>query len=46
MLFIVSVSLIDNCVRYLVSYTDELAKYGFSLPQIMVKVRGLVHFIG
>ena len=35
---------IDNCVRYLVSYTDELAKYGFSLPQIMVKVRDLGTF--
>ena len=35
---------IDNCVRYLVSYTDELAEYGFSLPQIMVKVRDLGTF--
>ncbi len=35
---------IDNCIRYLVSYTDELAKYGFSLPQIMVKVRDLGTF--
>ena len=35
---------IDNCVRYLISYTDELAKYGFSLPQIMVKVRDLGTF--
>ena len=35
---------IDNCIRYLVSHTDELAKYGFSLPQIMVKVRDLGTF--
>ena len=35
---------IDNCVRYLVSYTDELAEFGFSLPQIMVKVRDLGTF--
>ena len=35
---------IDNCVRYLVSYTYELAEYGFSLPQIMVKVRDLGTF--
>ena len=35
---------IDNCVRYLVSSTDELAEYGFSLPQIMVKVRDLGTF--
>ena len=35
---------IDNCVRYLVSYTDELSEYGFSLPQIMVKVRELGSF--
>ena len=35
---------IDNCVRYLVSYTNELAEFGFSLPQIMVKVRDLGTF--
>jgi hypothetical protein len=35
---------IDNCVRYLVIYTDELAEYGFNLPQIMVKVRELGSF--
>jgi hypothetical protein len=27
-----------------VSYTDELAEFGFSLPQIMVKVRDLGTF--
>lgn len=35
---------IDNCVRYLVSYTDELSAHGFSLPQIVVKVRNLGTF--
>ncbi|GHU35681.1 hypothetical protein FACS1894192_00780 [Bacilli bacterium] len=35
---------IDNCVRYLVSYSNELAEYGFNLPQIMVKVRDLGTF--
>src|SRR5574337_1692458 len=35
---------IDNCVRYLISYSNELAEHGFNLPQIMVKVLDLGTF--
>ena len=35
---------IDNCVRYLVSYSNDLAEYGFNLPHIMLKVRELGTF--
>ncbi|GAB2021727.1 hypothetical protein RyT2_08010 [Pseudolactococcus yaeyamensis] len=39
---------IDNCVRYIISYSNELAEYGFNLPQIMLKVRelGTMHWLG
>lgn len=38
---------IDNCVRYLISYTDELAQYGVILPQVMISAMelGTFHWI-
>lgn len=38
---------IDNCVRYLISYTDELYRYGFVLPQVMISAMelGTFHWI-